>query len=262
MSGAEEVIQKMKNLGRESELPNWVQFQLAAWQARVWLVQGRLDAVSHWARERGLDAKGDLTYSHETEYLVLARILISQGDPEEAIRLLERLLEAAEAGGRISRAIEILILQAMAFQARGDPDEALITLEQALILAEPGGLIRTFVDEGPPMARLLHEAAARGIAPDCARRLLAAFPVAESEQTDPSTTQAPKPEFVEPLSGRELEVLQLIAQGLTNREIAARLCLSLNTIKVHTRNIYGKLGVHSRTQAVARARALGLLPST
>ncbi|UCC53164.1 MAG: tetratricopeptide repeat protein, partial [Anaerolineaceae bacterium] len=95
MSGAEELIQRMKDSARKSEVPDLAQLQLAAWQARVWLVQGRLDAASHWARERGLDTEGDLTYSHEMEYLVLARILISQGDPEEAIRLLKRLLEAA-----------------------------------------------------------------------------------------------------------------------------------------------------------------------
>jgi LuxR family maltose regulon positive regulatory protein len=112
------------------------------------------------------------------------------------------------------------------------------------------------------MARLLHEALTRGIAPDYARRLLSAFPIAETEQTAPSTTQAPKSELVESLSERELEVLQLVAEGLTNPEIASRLFLSLNTVKAHTRNIYGKLGVHNRTQAVARARALGLLPST
>jgi LuxR family maltose regulon positive regulatory protein len=134
-------------------------------------------------------------------------------------------------------------------------------LKRALTLAEPAGFIRTFVDEGPPMARLLYEAVTRGIAPEYARRLLAAFPVAEPERTDPSRTQVPESETVEPLSERELEVLQLIAEGLTNPEIASRLFLALNTVKAHTRNIYGKLNVHSRTGAVARARALGILPS-
>ena len=100
------------------------------------------------------------------------------------------------------------------------------------------------------------------IAPDYARRLLAAFPVAEPEQAVPPRTRASSDEMVEPLSERELEVLELIAEGLTNREIASRLFLSLNTVKAHTRNIYGKLGVRSRTQAVARARTLGILPST
>jgi LuxR family maltose regulon positive regulatory protein len=153
------------------------------------------------------------------------------------------------------------MLRAAAFQAEGDTAQASTTLERALTLAEPGGFIRVFVDEGPPMARLLYEALNRGIAPDYVRRLLAAFPMAEPEKAEPSRAQTAKPELVEPLSERELEVLQLIAEGLTNPEIAARLFLALNTVKTHSRNIYGKLGVHSRTQAVSRARALGLLPS-
>jgi len=137
-----------------------------------------------------------------------------------------------------------------------------VSLERALTLAQPEGYLRLFVDEGPPMARLLYEALSRGIAPDYVRRLLAAFPIDKPEQVDPSKSQAPESELVEPLSERELEVLQLIAEGLMNREIADRLYLSLNTVKVHTRTIYGKLGVHNRTQAVAKARALGALPYT
>jgi len=194
--------------------------------------------------------------------MVLARILIAQGRADETAVLLQRLLETAGTGGHTSRAIEILLLQALALQAQGNIDQAIGALERALSLAEPGGYIRVFVDEGPPMARLLHEAATRGIAPDYTRRLLSAFPVAEPELSASSGAQASGSELVEPLSGRELEVLQLIAQGLTNREIASRLFLSLNTVKAHTRNIHGKLSVHSRTQAVARARAWGVLPSS
>lgn len=127
------------------------------------------------------------------------------------------------------------------------------------------------------MARLLHEAAARGMAPEYVHRLLTAFPTAVLAQDSPPKTHStgpkgtiarrrggqysPQYEIIEPLSERELEVLQLIAEGLTNPEIASRLFLSLNTVKVHTRNIYGKLNVHRRTQAVARARTLGILPS-
>ena len=134
-------------------------------------------------------------------------------------------------------------------------------LHRALALAEPRGFIRIFVDEGPPMARLLYEALSRGIAPDYVRQLLAAFPDAEPEQRDSSDTQIPESDLIEPLSERELEVLALLADGLTNREIASRLFLALNTVKAHTGNIYGKLDVHNRTQAVARARTLGLLSS-
>jgi LuxR family maltose regulon positive regulatory protein len=124
-----------------------------------------------------------------------------------------------------------------------------------------GGYFRIFVDEGPPMEGLLYEAHQRGIAPDYVRRLLGAFPTTEPEQTDAPESLAPEFKFVEPLSEREIEVLQLIAEGLTNPEIAARLYLSLNTVKVHTRNIYGKLGVNNRTSAVALARKLGILQS-
>jgi LuxR family maltose regulon positive regulatory protein len=194
------------------------------------------------------------------EYVLLARILIAQGRLDEATTLLERLLKGAEAGGRTSRAIEILMLQALAFQAGGDTIRAMAALGKALTLAEVGGYIRIFVDEGPPMARLLYEAAARGIAPDYVRRLLAAFPVAEPEQADPPKSQALESVMVEPLSERELEILQLISEGLTNPEIASRLFVSLNTVKAHTRNIYGKLNVHSRTQAIARSQELELLP--
>jgi LuxR family maltose regulon positive regulatory protein len=133
-------------------------------------------------------------------------------------------------------------------------------LERALSLAQPEGYVRIFVDEGEPMARLLTIALSRGIAPDYVRRLLAAFPTTEPERAAPQKPQALASDLIEPLSERELEVLQLIAEGLTNREIASRLFLALNTVKAHTRNIYGKLDVHSRTQAIARTQALGLLP--
>jgi LuxR family maltose regulon positive regulatory protein len=195
------------------------------------------------------------------EYMQLARILIAQGRLDETNKLLQRWLEDAEAGGRTSRVIEILMLQALSEHAQGDIDQAITTLERAFYLAEPRGFIRTFVDEGLSMARLLYDAATRGIAPDYVRRLLAAFPVAEPGQTDPPKSQATDSVLVEPLSERELEVLQLIAEGLTNREIGERLFLSLNTIKAHTRNIYGKLDAHNRTQAVSKASAMGILPS-
>jgi LuxR family maltose regulon positive regulatory protein len=134
----------------------------------------------------------------------------------------------------------------------------MLTLEQALTIAEPVGFIRIFVDEGPPMAQLLFEAIKRDIAPDYARQLLAAFPTTEPKPTE-TEPHALAAKLIEPLSEREIEVLHLIAEGLTNPEVASRLFLSSNTIKVHARNIYDKLGVNNRTQAVARARALGIL---
>jgi LuxR family maltose regulon positive regulatory protein len=262
VAGAQEIIQRMKNVTRKAHVPPWITSLLEVWQARIWLAQDKLDATSQWVQERGLDADRDPAYLHEMEHMALARLLIAQGRQDDALRLLRRLLAATEAGGRISRTIEVLILQALVAQAGDEPATAITSLERALSLAEPGGFVRTFVDEGPPMARLLNAALSRGIAPDYVRRLLAAFPVVEPEKTASSSTQVPKAELIEPLSEREIEVLQLIAEGLTNREIAARLFLSQNTVKVHCGNIYGKLGAHNRTQAVAKAQALGILPST
>ena len=259
ITGADDVVQTMQKAARHREIPLWALYQLSAWQVRIWLAQGELEVASQWVAERGLDTDVEPTYLHEVAYIAFARILIAQGRLAEAAAFLPRLLEAAETGGRASRVIEILILQALAAQSGGNTVQAMSTLEQALTLGRVGGHIRIFLDEGPPLARLLNEAVTRGIAGEYTRRLLAAFPVTEPEQTGPPKTQAALTESAEPLSERELEVLQLIAEGLTNREIAARLYLSLNTVKVHTRNIYGKLGAHHRTAAVARARALGIM---
>jgi LuxR family maltose regulon positive regulatory protein len=193
--------------------------------------------------------------------MAVARILIAQERPKEAVSLLERLIGAATAGGQTSRMIEILVLQALAHEAQDNIPLALVPLERALTLAKPEGYVRIFVDEGPPMAHLLYKALSRGITPDYVSRLLAVFPVSVTEQTGKPNTPTFECDLIEPLSERELEVLRLIADGLTNQEIAARLYLSLNTVKVHARNIYGKLGVRNRTRAVAKAKVLGILPS-
>jgi len=197
---------------------------------------------------------------------VLARLLMAQGDVERATILLRRLLENVEPRGHRSREIELRNLQALVLQVGGDTTGAVAALQGALALAQPGGFVRTFVDEGPPMARLLLAAKTRGIMPGYTARLLAAFEKTTKDQRlrtkDKEVSSVLRPSsFVEDLSAREIEVLELITEGLTNREVATRLFVSLNTVKAHTRNIYGKLGVHSRTQAIARAQELGLLPS-
>jgi LuxR family maltose regulon positive regulatory protein len=268
MTGIAAVARKVEKSAQEAQVPPWIAAEMAAWKARSWLAQGKLAAASKWAHQDGLIAGGQPRQMDEFDFFslnaftVLARILLAQERWDEALELISRLLEAAETGGRTSKAIEILSLQAMAAQANGNPRLALAAIEKALALAEPEGFAQIFVDEGPPMARLLYEANARGIELDYARRLLAAFPEAQPEPTGSPEPQPAQAELIEPLSERELEVLGLIAAGLTNREIASQLFLSLNTVKGHTRSIYGKLGVHSRTQAVAQARAIGVLTST
>jgi LuxR family maltose regulon positive regulatory protein len=238
---------------------------IAALKARIWIRQGRLDEALDWARERNLSAHDDPGYLSEFEHITLARTLLTRyrSDREErsiheAMGLLERLLKTAEEGGRIGSVIEILVLQALAHGAQGDSPSALIPLGRALTLAEPEGYVRMFVDEGRPMAGLLSDAAARGITPDYTARLLAALEAEEQKGEDESHLP-PTQSLYEPMSQRELEVLRLIAQGLSNREISERLFLAVITVKGHNRNIFRKLQVRRRTEAVARARELGLL---
>ena len=239
---------------------------IAALKARVLVARGRLDEALDWAREQGLSAHDDLSYLREFEHITLARMLLARykSDREErsiheATGLLQRLLRAAEEGGRIGSVIEILVLQALAHEAQDDSPSALGPLQRSLRLAESEGYVRVFVDEGRPMARLLSEAAARGIVPKYTGKLLAAFEAAAKQSEDTSYGHPAEP-LVEPLSQRELEVLRLIAQGLSNREIGERLFLALDTVKGHNRRIFGKLSVGRRTEAVARARSLGILP--
>ena len=151
-----------------------------------------------------------------------------------------------------------MVLQALALQARGEQDQAVQVLCDALALAEPDGFIRTFVDEGLPMVRLLSEAAAHGRMPDYIGKLLALLE-AKEQKSLAASHPSPAQSLIEPLSRRELEVLHLIAQGLSNQEISERLFLALDTVKGHNQKIFGKLQVQRRTEAVARARALGLL---
>ncbi len=261
---------------------------VAAAEARRWIEAGDLHRAVAWAQERGLDVVGAMANAvdaglegssidynlRELEYLTLARLALAQGEPGQALALLQWLEREAAQRGRTRRLIEILALEAVATSQvgvqEGKPDpsaDALSPLGRALALAEPEGYMRTFLDEGPPMARLLYQAAERGIAVDYVGQLLAAFAGEKQRFEAPQgTTSLPRSlaepvGLVEPLSERELEVLALIAEGLSNREVAERLYISLSTVKSHTASIYGKLGVHSRTEAVARAHAWGILPT-
>jgi LuxR family maltose regulon positive regulatory protein len=237
---------------------------ISALKARVWILQERLTEAQAWTQERGLSVNDELSYLHEFEHLTLVRLFIARyksdrSEPPllEATNFLERLLEAAEAGGRIGSVIEILVLQALAHEAQGNTAAALEPLKRALALAEPEGYLRLFIDEGAPMARLLSEAAARGMLPEYTGRVLAGCKT--GEQGEYTSSVSPAQPLSEPLSERELEVLRLIAQGLSNHEISKRLYRALSTVKGHNRNIFGKLQVQNRTEAVARARELGLL---
>ncbi len=243
---------------------------VTALKTGVWLKQGRLAEALDWASQRELSAENELSYLREFEHLTLARVLMAQYEAQqnekplqEAMGLLKRLQKAAEAGGRRGSVIEILVLQALAQRTGGEISPALVALGQALALAEPEGYVRIFVDEGPPMARLLNEALSRGMAPGYVQRLLATFSPDGLEQTNQSMKKSelriPKSELIDPLSKRELEVLRLLGTELSGPEIARELMVSLTTIRTHTQNIYSKLGVHNRRSAVSRAEELDLL---
>jgi LuxR family maltose regulon positive regulatory protein len=261
LAGALDLLNQAERLYVSDYFPNVR--PIPALRARVRVALGGLGEALGWARERGLSVKDDLTYLHEFEHITLARVLLAQytteradeGPIQEATRLLERLLRAAEEGARTGSVIEILILQAHAHQARGDLPAALASLQRALTLAEPEGYVRIFLDEGPHMATMLRAAAKQAIAPSYVARLLAAI-----DKTDDSTPV--KQGLIEPLSERELDVLRLLGTDLDGPDIARELIVSLNTMRTHTKNIYAKLGVNNRRAAVRRAEELNLFSRT
>ena len=243
-----------------------------ALKANVYLKQGQLAKAQDWVREQRLTADDDISYLGEFEHLTLARLLIAeyQSNQDEqsilqAIKLLARLLKAAEAQNRTGSVLEILVVQALAHQAQGNFRLALASLERSLVLAQPEGYVRIFVDEGEPMRLLILDFRSRIEKQSSGQdhpllgyvdKIITTFARPVEKQ---STISNVKFAMIEPLSPRELEILQLIAQGLSNPEIGKRLFLALDTIKGHNRRIFDKLQVQRRTEAVARAHELGLI---
>jgi LuxR family maltose regulon positive regulatory protein len=258
-TSAEEVIQKMKNMACEFDVPVWLVQRITFWQARIWLTQEKLDEASQSVVELGLDIddefkpKHDIDFFFLTDYILLARVKIHQGRFTEAIGLLQYLINLAKTGGRTPEVIEMLMLQALAFRAEGDIARSINLLKRALSLAEPEGYIRIFVDEGPHLADLLEKVldTKTDVSRAYVKKLLFAFRLHKLVRTDNG--------LVERLSERELEVLRFIAAGLSNKKITEELFISLSTVKTHISNIYSKLNVHSRTQALIKAKELDIL---
>jgi LuxR family maltose regulon positive regulatory protein len=264
VEGALEALQNAETI--QSRYPHYYKLNsmVHGCRVRLCLAQDGPDDAARQAMEIQLGESG-ATILREQEQTILARVLIAQQRWNQALPLLARLAGDAEAAGRFGHLIEILALQAVAQQIQGDTAQALIALEKALAMGEPEGYVRVFVEQGVPMAAMLQQAAARGLAPRYVSGLLAACrcPQATDGAGEVEIAAAPSPpstpSLIEPLTGRELEVLQLLGEGCSNREIAEALVITLNGVKKHTSNIYGKLGVHSRTQAVVRAQELGFL---
>jgi LuxR family maltose regulon positive regulatory protein len=241
-----------------------------AWQARLMLARGEVAPAARWASERELGADDEPNYPREREYLVLVRVLLAEHTYDRALRLLDRLHAQAANQQRTDSLIELSVLRTLALAASGDQPAALASLAEALILAAPAGYVRVFADEGAPMARLLGRLAAAqrtgpaalagAIPVDYLDRLALAFrPGRARPSPRPIRPAAAVAGAAEPLSARELEVLGLLAAGKSNQQIADELVVVRDTVKKHVGHILGKLGAANRTQAVARARALGLL---
>lgn len=279
---AMEMIQQAKRLAQGLEL-SLIQAWISTMQARLWIAQGNLRAAAQWARETELTLGDKIDNLREFEDITLVRLQMAEGKTVESIEFLKRLQQKVQETGRTRSIIEVLILQALAYQSQqllpapsgqkanlealsSYDKEGMKALEQALLLAEPEGYIRLFADEGSPMAALLLQftetrqtqpAVKQQSAPAYLNKLLASLGVDALVPSSPAY-QDSQP-LVDPLSEREFEVLQLIAAGLTNQEILEKLVIARGTLKTHIRNIYRKLAVNSRLQAVTKAKALKLL---
>jgi LuxR family maltose regulon positive regulatory protein len=269
LHGADEALQVARGLAVEFDATELDDHIVALAQARLWIDQGRFDALERWVRDRGVDRDQQASvpsgedawidhHLHKYEALVLVRAHLAQGHLEEALALLEPLLERLQRRGRHDLTIEALTLKAVALEAQGREVDALAALGQALAQGELGGYVRVFADAGPPVARLLpkalaHRQAGFDISPDYVRTLLDAL------DATPTVLHPARQPLLDPLSEREMDVLRLLATGMSNPEIADALVVAVSTVRSHLKSIYSKLDVHKRWDAVQRAQDLGLL---
>ncbi|CAN5760645.1 LuxR C-terminal-related transcriptional regulator [soil metagenome] len=252
VEAALDFLERARPLAVDSPNPEWLS-RFERLQLEVWLAQDHLRTAVHWSEEVLEDGALLRRPEGEPARLALARVLLVRGDPssrERAAELIERMHRSAERDGRMGVQIEALALQAIVWWMRGDRAEAMVALERGLSLAEPEGYVRLFADLGPSMVQLLQEARSRDLLPEYVGQLLAACDHAGATGHD---------SLSEPLTDREHEVLGMISAGLTNAEIAGKLFISAETVKKHAGNIYGKLGVRTRTEASSKARELDLL---
>jgi LuxR family maltose regulon positive regulatory protein len=238
-----------------------------AQHARLLLAQGDLAAAARWADERGLAADDEPDYPGELAHLVLARVLLRQDRPGQALALLERMRAVAVAQGRAGSVIEIQALQALALAASRDDAGAAAILTEALTRASAEGYVRVFADEGAPMAALLgrldaagQDTVARRVPAAYLARLLRALDRPQPAPAHGSAAATAVPGLPEPLTARELDVLRLLAAGRSNQRIAHELVVTLDTVKKHVSHVLGKLSAANRTEAVTKARQLGLIP--
>jgi LuxR family maltose regulon positive regulatory protein len=257
------IIQQVEQLTAKMGADHLAEMTTHMW-ADLWLARRDFEALAQWIQASRLTVEDEFDNRSVFTYTVFAQVLLAQGELSAATSLLARLLVFWKSVKQTHKVIEILALQALTFQAQQNLDQALATLQHALILAEPEGYIRTFVDKGAPMAALLEKMKAReagGRLKEYIHQLLAAFPKDEIfHPSYPKGTMSLSPQpLVEPLTKRELEVLQLLTTDLSRQEIADKLVISQSTLKTHLRRVYDKLGVKSRAQAVVKSKGLHLI---
>ena len=261
--GAREAIADAERVALGPEVAGLLN-PVPAQRARLLLAQGDLAGAARWTQERGLGPGDQASYQHEREQLVLARVLLAQDRPDQALVLLDRLDVLARAQQRTGSRIEVQALRALAQAGLGDEAAAVASLTEGLTLAHPQGHVRVFADEGAPMGALLGrlfaaQRSGRAPAGSVPLRYLGRLVRSFHQDEPPARPGAAVPGLVEPLSERELEVLRLLAAGKPNQEIAEDLVVALNTVKKHVSHVLDKLGAANRTEATARARELGLL---
>jgi LuxR family maltose regulon positive regulatory protein len=249
---AREAMREAERLAGEHALSLRRNIQLMSEMARFWLTRGDQERSSKLVQKSALSIKDEIPFQRAPEYVILLRTLLARGDHDAALALSRRLLKQAETAGRIGLVIEILVLQALTFQGKKETEQALAALERALALAQPEGYVRSFLDEGEAMTRLLCQAQSRQVGSGYAAELLSKIG-RMSSMTQPSMQL-----LIEPLTTREVEVLKFIEAGRSNEEISEQLVISIATVKRHISNIYAKLGVKSRTQAIAIGKELKL----
>jgi LuxR family maltose regulon positive regulatory protein len=270
-AAAEKSLAQARQLALQTKGTQFDDLAVAMIEATFHLLQGNLPAVEAWCAARQIPSITELTTlkqndnsieSHlwKYEFIILARLRLAQKQPDAALELLRPLLTEAQRLQRLDLEIEIQILAALAQQQKGELSQADRYFQAALAKSEPGGFVRLFLETGLEVADILRrQKPVNDRQKVYINKLLTACGVPVTKLTPPAAKPQQPLSLIEPLSDRELEVLTLIANGLSNREIAQKLVLSLPTIKWHTSNIYGKLGVHNRTTAVARARELQII---
>jgi LuxR family maltose regulon positive regulatory protein len=271
LQGVWNTIQKADQLEGRMKIDPWVHTSLDECRLRFWLTNGDLSAVKRWFNESGLKIDGELSYFYDLHHLNLARVLIALGKEKsdggylkEAVNLIIRILESAERAKWIHETIKTLILQSLAYDALGESLKAIATLKRALELAQPGDYVRVFLDEGPLIVGLLEQLRENEEVGGYAVQLLTSVELdggkrERREILHLASYVEPSPQLVEGLTEREIEVLRLLRSGLTSTDIAEELVIAVSTVRTHLKNLYSKLDVHSRMEAIQRAEELGLL---